>query len=128
MLVPRIDAKGAEVAVLRQEFLSKRVERRQSETLFQEAEAQQAIKASRHEQQSLDEWYGARKRPEAGRLGADAQPITPSAAEDTSCAHEVCKASASPDGLQISLAEEKSTKRKCSIPESGSLDPSLTRF
>src|SRR5271157_3963767 len=41
-LGPRIEGMGEEVTDRRQEFLSKRVERRQTETLIQEAEAQEA--------------------------------------------------------------------------------------
>jgi hypothetical protein len=59
-LVPRIDAMGEEVAGLRQEFLSKRVERRQAETLIQETEAREAIETGRRSQQTLDDWYGSR--------------------------------------------------------------------
>ena len=42
-LGPRIEATGDDVAALRQEFLGKRVERRQAETLIQETEAEDAI-------------------------------------------------------------------------------------
>jgi len=45
------------VARLRQEFLGKRVERRQAETLIEKTEAQDAIEAGRHAQQALDDWY-----------------------------------------------------------------------
>lgn len=60
-LGPRIDAKGEEVAARRQEFLLKRVERRQAETLIQETEAREAILADRRGQQALDDWYGSRQ-------------------------------------------------------------------
>jgi hypothetical protein len=59
-LGPRIDAKQEEVAVRRQEFLAKRVERRQAETLIEETEALEAIEAGRRGQQSLDDWYNSR--------------------------------------------------------------------
>lgn len=68
-LEPRIAAKGDEVAELRQEFLLKRVEHRQAETLIQEAEAQDAVETDRRAQQSLDGWYGARMH----RNGADTE-------------------------------------------------------
>src|ERR1035441_8300431 len=42
-LGPRIDGMGEEVTDRRQEFLSKRVERRQAETLIRETEALEAI-------------------------------------------------------------------------------------
>jgi len=59
-LGPRIDAMGVEVTDRREEFLSKRVERRQAETLIQEAEARDAIEAGRRGQQALDDWYSNR--------------------------------------------------------------------
>ncbi|MGA2350753.1 MAG: hypothetical protein ABSF70_10000 [Terracidiphilus sp.] len=59
-LGPRIEAKGEDVTARRQEFLVKRVERRQAETLIKETEAQDAIVEERHGQQALDAWYGSR--------------------------------------------------------------------
>jgi hypothetical protein len=59
-LGPRIDAMGEEVRERRQEFLSRRVERRQAETLIQETEAREAIEDGRRGQQTLDDWYGSR--------------------------------------------------------------------
>ncbi len=64
-LGPRIDAKQEEVAARRQEFLIKRVERRQAETLIEETEAREAIEADRRGQQSLDDWYSARQYRES---------------------------------------------------------------
>lgn len=60
-LGPRIAIKEDEVLARRQEFLLKRVERRQAETLIEAAEAQGAIEAGRRGQQALDNWYGSRK-------------------------------------------------------------------
>jgi hypothetical protein len=60
-LGPRIDAQQEEVAMRREEFLAKRVERRQAETLIEETEKQDAIEAGRRGQQSLDDWYSARQ-------------------------------------------------------------------
>jgi len=57
VLAPRIVAVELDVATLRQEFLGKRVERRQAETLIRETEARDAIEAGRHGQQALDDWY-----------------------------------------------------------------------
>ena len=51
-----------EVAERRQKFLSRRVERRQVETLLQEAAARQAVEYERHAQQALDEWHRSRHR------------------------------------------------------------------
>jgi len=52
------------VASRRGEFLAKRVERRQAETLIREAEARDAAESGRRGQQRLDEWYlDRRQRP-----------------------------------------------------------------
>jgi hypothetical protein len=47
----------ADVSTLREAFLSKRVERRQAETLITETEAKDAAVSVRRNQQSLDDWY-----------------------------------------------------------------------
>ena len=60
VLTPRIAEAEQDVAALREEFLGKRVERRQAETLIEEAEARDAIDADRRSQQALDDWYGNR--------------------------------------------------------------------
>jgi hypothetical protein len=60
-LVPRIGAATAETERLRYEFLSKRVERRQAETLIEETEASDAVHFSRNNQQALDEWFRSRR-------------------------------------------------------------------
>jgi hypothetical protein len=59
-LTPRIADAELDVAALREEFLSKRVERRQAETLIKETEARDAIEAVRRSQQNLDDWFGNR--------------------------------------------------------------------
>jgi hypothetical protein len=56
-LAPRIADAEVEATAMRQAFLAKRVERRQAETLISEAEARDALVASRRGQQSLDNWY-----------------------------------------------------------------------
>jgi len=61
----------SEVFRLRQEFLSKRVERLQAETLIKETEAQDAIESGRRSQQVLDDWFRSkqfRAREETGRI------------------------------------------------------------
>lgn len=73
-LGPRIDGMGVEVAGRRQEFLLKRVERRQAETLIAETEAQDAIEDGRRGQQSLDDWYSSRLYRVGNNEGADAEP------------------------------------------------------
>jgi hypothetical protein len=79
-LRPRIGAKEEDVAALRREFLAKRVERRQAETLIQETEAEEAIAAGRRGQQALDDWYGSRLYREA----AEADPAVAAAAKSAS--------------------------------------------
>jgi len=61
-LKPRIAAAEAEVETRRQEFLAKRVERRQAETLVEETEAREALESGRRGQQALDHWYLDRMR------------------------------------------------------------------
>jgi hypothetical protein len=60
-LAPRIADAELDVATLREEFLAKRVERRQAETLIEETEARDAIEAGRRSQQDLDDWFGNRR-------------------------------------------------------------------
>ncbi|HWE86714.1 MAG TPA: hypothetical protein VG267_17350 [Terracidiphilus sp.] len=59
-LVPRISAVEREAARLREQYLLKRVERRQAETLIREREAADALEGSRRAQQDLDNWFGSR--------------------------------------------------------------------
>jgi hypothetical protein len=65
-----------DVAALRQEFLARRVERRQAETLIQESEARDAVEDGRRGQQALDDWF----RNQMHREAAEAKP-------DESAAH-----------------------------------------
>ena len=57
-LKPRIADAQLDVAALRQEYLARRIERRQAETLIEETEARDAVEAGRRGQQALDDWYG----------------------------------------------------------------------
>jgi hypothetical protein len=61
-LKPLIAAAQAQVEARRQEFLTKRVERRQAETLLEQAEAQKALVTGRRGQQALDNWHLNRLR------------------------------------------------------------------
>jgi len=70
----RIDAMGEEVAGLRQEFLSKRVERRQAETLIQETEARNAIESSPPQPADARRLYGSRCGYGSGAR-ADGEPF-----------------------------------------------------
>jgi hypothetical protein len=72
-LGPKIEAGEGEIMARREEFLMKRVERRQAETLIQETEAREALEAARHGQQTLDDWYSSRLYGER----AEAQPPMP---------------------------------------------------
>jgi hypothetical protein len=45
---------------LREEFLNKRIERRQAETLIEEAKKREAVDQARRSQQSLDDWHRVR--------------------------------------------------------------------
>jgi flagellar biosynthesis chaperone FliJ len=59
-LVPKIAGAEDDVETLREEFLAARVERRQAETLVEEAQAREAAEVNRRSQQALDDWFGAR--------------------------------------------------------------------
>lgn len=56
-LVAQIASAADEVETLRSRFLAKRVERRQAETLVEEARARHAVEVSRRAQQGTDDWY-----------------------------------------------------------------------
>lgn len=58
-LPPRIAAAENNVLRARQSYLDKRIERRQAQALIAEAEARDTADAGRHDQQTLDETYGA---------------------------------------------------------------------
>lgn len=74
-LVPRIDSAAEEVGGLRADFLLRRVERRQAETLIQETGARDAIETCRRSQQALDDWYGSRLLRDSGGARAEAEPL-----------------------------------------------------
>ena len=62
-LAPRIAYAEAEVTAFREAFFSKRVERRQAETLINETETQDAVIAGRRGQQAIADWYLNRLHP-----------------------------------------------------------------
>ena len=66
-LAPRITEAKLRAGARQQEFLSKRIERRQAETPIRKTEAEDKIEAGRRAQQELDDWYrgGARRTREA---------------------------------------------------------------
>jgi flagellar biosynthesis chaperone FliJ len=61
MLRARLSAAVLRVAGSREEYLSKRVERRQVETVIREAEDAQVAADARREQQGIDEWFSAHR-------------------------------------------------------------------
>jgi hypothetical protein len=69
-LAPRIAESESAVNLRQREFLGKRVERRQAETLIEEAEALERIAAGRRAQRDLDDWFLSRRRP-SGEARAD---------------------------------------------------------
>lgn len=72
-LVPRIAAVKLDTVALRQQYLGKRVERRQAETLIQETEVKDAIETNRRDQQALDDWY----RSQSHRKGTGPESTAP---------------------------------------------------
>lgn len=62
VLEPRIRAAEQVVASRRQEFLQKRVERRQVELLIGQAEAEEVAEAERRAQSETDDWFLRRAR------------------------------------------------------------------
>jgi flagellar biosynthesis chaperone FliJ len=62
VLKNRITAAEVVVAERREDFLAKRIERRQTEELIQKSEVKEAIMANRRGQRTLDDWYLSRQR------------------------------------------------------------------
>ncbi len=56
-LAPRLAEAEAAVNARHEEFLGKRIERRQTETLIEEAETKDKTEIGRRTQRDLDEWY-----------------------------------------------------------------------
>jgi flagellar export protein FliJ len=78
-LHPRISDAEDEAAHAREEFLAKRVERRQVEALLEAAQAGQNLESLRRSQASLDEWYLSRDqgREANRRLRQKSTPRSP---------------------------------------------------
>jgi hypothetical protein len=72
VLAPRIASAETNVSALRREFLIKRVERRQAETLIREDEAKDAVEESRRSQQAIDDWH----RMQLHRTEGEAQRVS----------------------------------------------------
>jgi hypothetical protein len=60
-LAPRIAESESAVNTRQREFLGKRIERRQTETFIEEAEALERVKAGRRAQRNLDDWFLSRR-------------------------------------------------------------------
>jgi hypothetical protein len=56
-LAPRVWNAEQDVAGLREDYLARRVERRQAETLIEEAETRDGLDIERRSQQGLDDWF-----------------------------------------------------------------------
>lgn len=63
-LLALAEARRPEVEAARAEFLERRLERRQVETLVEEAAAAEAIEDGRREQKSVDDWFQGQGRGE----------------------------------------------------------------
>ena len=80
---PRIAEARWVVTTRQAEYLSCRAQRRQVETLIQEAEARQAVDAERRRQQALDDWFRNRRLRHGAERKSDrggdlvAKPIEP---------------------------------------------------
>jgi flagellar biosynthesis chaperone FliJ len=61
VLAPRIAEAELAVHSRRREFLGKRIERRQTETLIEEAKALDKTEAGRRAQRDLDDWFLGRR-------------------------------------------------------------------
>ncbi len=60
-LAPRIAESEYAVNTRQREFLGKRIERRQTESLIEKAEALESVKAGRRAQRNLDDWFLSRR-------------------------------------------------------------------
>jgi flagellar export protein FliJ len=84
VLTPRIADAELDVAALRQEYLARRIERRQAETLIEKTEAQDAVEAGRRGQQALDDWFGNKVH----QAGAGEEPSESASSETEAKAAE----------------------------------------
>ena len=73
-LVARIEATEKQAERIRQEFVAKRIERRQVETLLHAANAQEAIETKRKSQAAMDEWHCAQRRANIKIATTDENP------------------------------------------------------
>jgi hypothetical protein len=73
-LAPRIEQAERNAAALRENYMAKRIERRQVETLIEEAEARDAVEEERKSQMALDDWYRNRRQATARRTVQQPSP------------------------------------------------------
>lgn len=78
-LKPHISVAESYVAEVREAYLAKRVERRQAETLIEEAEARDKVENNRKAQASLDEWYLSQphRRERQSSASPNREKVTP---------------------------------------------------
>lgn len=65
ILAGRITTAKEDTVARRGEFLEKRMERQQAETLAEQATIRENMESDRRSQQMIDDWYGARAQREA---------------------------------------------------------------
>ncbi len=87
VLRPRVAEAKEAVDRLRREYLAKRVERRQAETLVEKAKAEEAMEAERRTQQMLDEGFLSRFGD--SRKDAKKHAANPGARKDAEAAERV---------------------------------------
>lgn len=80
-LAPRIAESESTLNLRQQAFLGKRVERRQAETLIEEAEALESVEAGRRTQRDLDDWFLSRRAP-SGEARSDEMRENPHRPKD----------------------------------------------
>jgi hypothetical protein len=75
VLTPRIELQEAVVSERREEFLEKRLERRQAETLIEESAAREALEEGRRAQMGMDDWYSNKLYRESFRAAEKEMPV-----------------------------------------------------
>lgn len=66
MLALRIASAQKESMERRRDFIDKRIERRQAESLVEQEDSREKLESGRRSQRSVDDWYGARKHRRGG--------------------------------------------------------------
>lgn len=92
LLAPRIADAGQDVTQLREQYLASRVERRQAETLIQEAEARDALDGDRRSQQAIDDWFRNRMHRAGEQAGTPAPDKSPDATDRAAGADQSAEA------------------------------------